>query len=222
MDNYKKQKKEYVTNQLPYYSPYYGTDSIKNNYYVGYTNNTKYNNHTYNTPKPPKKYILPKNEWMSIFIPMIDSSYTREYLKHIIENKYSIGSVERIDLVKLRETEYTHRDDYSVFIHFYHWYYNSFTVYLRKHLEMHKSYHMKYYYSNFENNLLNIPIDYFILMKNRSDVVKHNGPKRKTSFQSIQSENSAPVNDTLLKQQKRIELLEDELDALRKLIHPKI
>lgn len=82
-----------------------------------------------------------------------------------------------------------------------------------------------------------MPIDYFVLMKNRSDVVTKGGnpntvmlenggnnkPKRKTSFQSVHSENSAPlVNDTLLKQQKRIELLEDELDALRKILDPKI
>ena len=125
--------------------------------------------------------------------------------------------------MKLRETEYSHCDDYSVFIHFHYWYYNPFTVYLRKHLESHKSYNIKYYYESF----VNIPIDYFVLMKNKSNMIhkplhleKNHPPKRKNSYQSIQSENSINMNDTLLKQQKRIELLEDELDALRKLIHP--
>jgi len=42
--------------------------------------------------------------------------------------------------------------------------------------------------------------------------------KRTSSSSSSSAENN--LNHTLLKQQKRIELLEDELDVLKKLIRP--
>jgi len=200
--------KEYITNQLPYYSPYLYNPSRTNQY---------------NSKK--KKYIMGQNEWTSLFIPVIDSSYTKECLKSIIEDKYMIGLIFRIDLVKLKENTYCHTDDYSAFIHFHHWYYNAFTVRLREYLETHKSFHMKYYY----DTTINMPRDFFVLMKNKStvmssteniNIVKPISQVRKRTSSSSSSSAENNLNHTLLKQQKRIELLEDELDVLKKLIRP--
>jgi hypothetical protein len=206
VDINKKPYKKYVTNQLTFYSPHFYKPEYpkqpKNTYYAG-----------------KKKYILDENEWTSLFIPIIDGSYTKEYLKSIIENKYSIGSVLRIDFVKLRETVYSNIEDCSVFIHFHHWYYNPFTVYLRNHLASHKSYNIKYYYENF----FNISPDYFILMRNNSIVTKpHSSPHDEVVRRNRTEHGSSNTMNTLLKQQKRIELLEDELDALRKIVNPKL
>lgn len=202
VDINRKPYKKSITNQpsfysSPHYRPEYSTHT-RRHYYAG-----------------KKKYILGENEWTSLFIPIIDSSYTKEYLKSIIENKYSIGSVSRIDLVRLRETMYHNNDTYSVFIHFHHWYYNPFTVYLRTHFETHKSYNIKYYYENF----LNISPDYFTFMRNNSSVATKSTHRDGGTGGTHGESNTM---NTLLKQQKRIELLEDELDALRKIVNPKL
>lgn len=94
----------------------------------------------------------PTNAWTSLFIPYIEPHYTREYLTHAMETKYSIGKVKYIDLVA-KPTFYlksgdgkASADKISAFIHFEYWHDNEFTRFLRYYLNKYEKYDMSNYY----------------------------------------------------------------------------
>jgi len=223
---------------------------------------------------PSHKYImkLNPNDWTSLYIPCLDSSYTREYLAYLMETKYSIGKVQHIDLISLsKKDNYTNKvDDVSAFIHFHVWYNNEFTQFLRNRLERYHKYNLGHYSRYFttlhtnthynENydlgNYVNheqYPIskylddcDNFVLMINKSQSVRRNASistlssldeleqvseislRRETSLASnletLGNMNSQQqyVLDRLEKYDRRIELLEEEVRTLRKLMLDKM
>jgi hypothetical protein len=146
-----------------------------------------------------KIMYLKKTEWTSLYIPSIDSSYSKTLLVYLFEIKYSIGKVKSIDIVKSVTNK---ADDFSVFVHFDYWYYNKFTNYLRKYLHSHSKYNInKYgkYYPLPDNECA----DEFVIMK-------HYYSYKSESERSRDEEKS----DIIMRLEKRIELLEQQVEIL--------
>jgi hypothetical protein len=178
---------------------------------------------------------LSSNEWTSIYIPYIDSSYTREYLAHIFEHKYCIGKVKQIDLVRNPSKRNKRKDDYSAFIHFEYWFNNDFSVFLRYYLNKHTKYDITNYYRYFQHHKSQLEHDQFYIMINHSNKYAAT-PTLSTSLSSDENDsymNCIPTYQSpgtspsyhnefsiiLDKHHKRIELLEDEISALKRIIH---
>lgn len=184
---------------------------------------------------PTKILYIPPDQWTSIYIPYIDSSYTREYLTHIFENKYCIGPVKQIDFVRNPSKHNKRKDDSAAFIHFYHWYHNDFTIFLRQYLDKHSKYHISSYFRYFRHNTPPHQYDHFVIMINRSsktattplsssissedeDILKHH---INNAFNYPQNHlTSKDIHITLDIHNKRIELLENEIDAIKQLLFP--
>lgn len=195
-------------------------------YYSRATYLPNYSVSSMNKPLP-----MEPDEWTSIYIPYIDSSYTREYLTHIFEEKYCVGKVKQIDFVRNPSKRGRRKDEYSAFIHFDYWFYSDFACFLRYYLNKHPKYDIANYYRYFDRNPLE-NADHFYIMINRSNKYAAT-PALSTSLNSEENEsyiNCIPtyqspetslyhqLNITLDKHHKRIELLEDEITALKRII----
>jgi hypothetical protein len=210
----------------------------------------RYSPHAYpRSPIQRQQHImkLEAGEWTSIYIPYLDSSYTREYLTYTMEVKYCIGKVSRIDFVSLSKM-HGGADDVSAFVHFEVWYNNEFTQFLRHQLEKYNKYNLSHFYRYFSNlpNISNYlgDCDHFVLMINRSQATT----RRTASISTLSSdenelavpsmpslrrdisissnlETMATVNshsqymvERIEKYERRVELLEDEVRALRDIV----
>jgi hypothetical protein len=134
--------------------------------------------------------VLPMDpdEWTSIYIPYIDSSYTRDYLAYIFEHKYNIGRVKQIDFVRNPSKHNKRKDEYSAFIHFEYWFYTDFACFLRYYLNKHPKYDIANYFRYFNPNLSNqTESDHFYIMINRSNKYAAN-PMLSSSLSSEEGE----------------------------------
>jgi hypothetical protein len=127
------------------------------------------------------KYLpleLSPNDWSSLYIPYLNSSYTYDYLQYIIEDRYCIGKVKTIHFVKNPSPADTHKHDASAFIHFEYWYNSDFALFLRYCLNHHEKYDISRYYKYFKydvkyNDDKNIPDRFHILINKSKN--KHRG-----------------------------------------------
>ena len=78
--------------------------------------------------------------WSSLYIPYLDNTYTSDELTYMFEVKYAIGKIKRIDIVHSFKKQVK-----TAFVHFETWYWNDFTVFLRKQLESRGKYNMNAY-----------------------------------------------------------------------------
>lgn len=78
--------------------------------------------------------------WSSLYIPYLDNTYTSDELTYMFEVKYAIGKIKRIDIVHSFKKQVK-----TAFVHFETWYWNDFTVFLRKQLESRGKYNINAY-----------------------------------------------------------------------------
>lgn len=181
-------------------------------------------------------------DWTSLYIPYLDSSYTKEYLTYALEMKYGIGKVNHIDFISIPKSKSSNLgiDDISAFVHFDVWYNNDFTQFLRNHLEKHHKYNLSHFYRYFSglNDVGNYfgECDTFVLMINRSArrsasiSTMSSDDIEQVSALSLRRENSLASNlETLAnptdentyvleRLERRVGLLEEEVRALRNLL----
>lgn len=181
----------------------------------------------------PKVLRLPSTAWTSLYIPYLDTSYARDDIIDLFEHKYFIGIVSRIDTVKPRPkhtASINTKEWVSVFVHFECWYDNEFTYFLREHLEKHEKYDMRNYLEFVPPTRRKFQPDHFQVLINQSngqsaahydsrvpvrssarengyETAVHRSPKAAASTE-------APYSDAMMKQQKCIELLQEEINIL--------
>lgn len=210
------------------------------------TNSTHHTNNTRYIMNENKYYPLPlhPNDWISIYIPHLDITYTQSKLKDILENKYSIGKVSYIDFIKNTSRNGVKNGDYSAFVHFEMWYNSDFAIYLRHHLNKYEKYDISKYYTTFklnassksreDKNNHNTPNDHFHILINRSMNYQTHHSKSNSSYMNmsgseqhysfVQTQPPQCMNsimDILEKHTRRIDLLEQEIEALRDIIRNK-
>ena len=86
--------------------------------------------------------------WTSLYIPYLDESYSVDELTYMFETKYNIGKVKRIDMVRSIKKQVK-----TAFIHFETWYWNDFTQFLRRELEMYGKYTLQSYSAYLQNKI---------------------------------------------------------------------
>jgi hypothetical protein len=86
--------------------------------------------------------------WTSLYIPYLDETYSAEELTYMFETKYNIGKVKRIDMVRSIKTRVK-----TAFIHFETWYWNDFTQFLRRELELRGKYSFNSYSTYLQNKI---------------------------------------------------------------------
>jgi hypothetical protein len=186
----------------------------------------------------PKVLRLPSTAWTSLYIPYLDSSYARDDIIDMFEHKYFIGIVSRIDVVKPRPkhtVSLNSKEWVSVFVHFECWYDNEFTYFLREHLEKHEKYDMRNYMEFVPSTRRKFQPDHFQVLINQSNGQYANGPPARYDTRSplarddmrpryndrppiSSADAEAYYSETMLKQQKCIELLQEEINSLRDLM----
>ena len=177
---------------------------------------------------------LPPTTWTSLYIPYLDSSYDRDDIIDLFEHKYFVGIVSRVDIVKTRPKTtgfINSKECVSAFVHFECWYDNEFTYFLRDYLEKYEKYNMREYMEFVPPTRRKFQPDNFQVLINQSASVSRNGysyarpfePKsyRPVAEHAMVTKSESPTNkysETMHKQQKRIELLEEEINILRDLM----
>jgi hypothetical protein len=86
--------------------------------------------------------------WTSLYIPYLDETYSVDELTYMFETKYNIGKVKRIDMVRSIKKHVK-----TAFIHFETWYWNDFTQFLRRELEMYGKYALQSYSTYLQNKI---------------------------------------------------------------------
>ncbi len=175
--------------------------------------------------KQPRIIYFSEGEWSSLYIPYLDNSFARDDVIYMFEHKYFIGKVSRVDLVKAKpKNSVSNKEWMSAFVHFEYWFENNFTRFLREHLEKYEKYDMQNYIDfvpptrrKFQSDNFHVlinqssprPVETISRSKNINSQTLHNK-------QSIEPDNH--YNEIIEKQQRSIEFLEEEIEALKKLI----
>ena len=214
-------------------------NTVYPNHSAHHTNNIRYN------MNESKYYPLPlhPNDWTSIYIPHLDITYTQSILKDILENKYSIGKVASIDFIKNTSRNGVKNGDYSAFVHFEMWYNSDFAIFLRHHLNKYEKYDISKYYTTFKLNASSKSRedrkntqnnDHFHILINRSMNYQGNYSHHNSSYMNMSGSEQLysfvhtqppqcmnSIMDIWEKHTRRIDLLEQEIEALRDIIHQK-
>lgn len=176
--------------------------------------------------KVPSLLPLSNTEWSSIYIPYLDNSFARDDVVYMFEHKYFIGKVSRVDLVKAKPRNIVSNKQWmSAFVHFEYWFDNEFTRYLRDYLEKYEKYDMQNYMDFVPPTRRKFQPDNFHVLINQSsprppEKVRSYEKREKNPMYYSQSEEKiiSENNEVIEKQQRRIELLEEEIEVLKKLI----
>lgn len=182
----------------------------------------KYNNGlpTASIIKQPRVIYFSKDEWSSLYIPYLDNSFARDDVIYMFEHKYFIGKVSRVDLVKAKpKNNVSNKEWISAFVHFEYWFENNFTLFLREHLEKYEKYDMQNYIDFVPPTRRKFQTDNFhILINQSSPRIHENTICTKPTHIKNTNDGSNNYNEIIEKQQRRIELLEEEIEVLKKLI----
>lgn len=182
--------------------------------------------------KHPHNVYFSASQWSSLYIPYLDNSFARDDVIYMFEHKYFIGKVSRVDLVKAKpRNSISNKEWISAFVHFEYWFDNEFTRFLREYLEKYEKYDMQNYIDFVPPTRRKFQPDNFHILINQSSPRSYENSlhsKKPSSLhhtKNINSNNSNNnkdsdnnYNEVGEKQQRRIELLEEEIEALKKLI----
>ena len=175
--------------------------------------------------KQPRIIYFSEGEWSSLYIPYLDNSFARDDVIYMFEHKYFIGKVSRVDLVKAKpKNSVSNKEWISAFVHFEYWFENDFTRFLREHLEKYETYDMQNYIDFVPQTRRKFQPDNFHVLINQSSPrpvetvprSRHLSTQSLSNKQPIESDNH--YNEIIEKQQRSIEFLEEEIEALKKLI----
>lgn len=181
------------------------------------------------TTKPPRVICFSTAEWSSLYIPYLDNSFARDDVIYMFEHKYFIGKVSRVDLVKAKpRNSVSNKEWISAFVHFEYWFDNEFTRFLREYLEKYEKYDMQNYVDFVPPTRRKFqPDNFHVLINQSSPRPPENNASVKKNYERNYGRNiHTPTNkepdnnynEVVEKQQRRIELLEEEIEILKKLI----